>query len=110
MRNARMRGRPAAARARSARSRMAKSGVARDLTPVTRTAPQSIAAPARNFQQVAKMANREELNVLSRLIDDALQVAVELDETMAAYILSIASREVSERIEKTEADRPPEPD
>jgi len=56
------------------------------------------------------MANREELNMLSRLIDGALQHAVELNETMAAYILSIASREVSERIEKTEADQPPEPD
>jgi hypothetical protein len=56
------------------------------------------------------MANREELNMLSRLIDDALQLAVELDETMAAYILSIASREVSERIERAEANLPPEPD
>jgi hypothetical protein len=56
------------------------------------------------------MANREELNMLSRLIDDALQLAIELDETMAAYVLSIASREVSERIELAEAERPPEPD
>ena len=56
------------------------------------------------------MANREEFNMLSRLIDNALQLAVELDETMAAYILSIASREVSERIELEEADLPPEPD
>jgi hypothetical protein len=56
------------------------------------------------------MANREELNMLSRLIDDALQLAVELDETMAAYILSIASRQLSERIELAEARLPPEPD
>jgi hypothetical protein len=56
------------------------------------------------------MANREELNMLSRLIDDALQLAEELDETMAAYILSIASRQVSERIELAEAKLPPEPD
>jgi hypothetical protein len=56
------------------------------------------------------MANREELNMLSRLIDDALQLAVELDETMAAYILSIASREVSERIGLAEAEQLPEPD
>jgi hypothetical protein len=56
------------------------------------------------------MANREELNMLSRLIDDALQLAVELDETMAAYILSIASREVSERIELSETGRPPDHD
>jgi len=55
-------------------------------------------------------ANREELNLLSRLIDDALQLAVKLDETMAAYILSIASRELSERIELLKAELPPEPD
>ncbi len=48
--------------------------------------------------------------MLSRLIDGALQLAIELDETMAAYILSIASRELSERIELVEAELPPEPD
>jgi hypothetical protein len=53
------------------------------------------------------MANREELSMLIRLIDDALQLAIELDETMAAYILSIASRQVSERIELAEAELPP---
>jgi hypothetical protein len=111
MRNARMRRKPAAARARSARSRMARSGIAGDQNPAACIASQAAAAPARNFQQVAKkMANREELNVLSRLIDGALQHAVELNETMAAYILSIASREVSERIEQTEARLPTEPD
>jgi hypothetical protein len=41
------------------------------------------------------MANREKLNLHSRLIDDALTLAIERDETMAAYILSIASCEVS---------------
>jgi hypothetical protein len=55
-------------------------------------------------------ADREKLNVLSRLIDDALQLALQLDETMAAHILSIASREVSERIEVEEAERPADPD
>jgi hypothetical protein len=54
------------------------------------------------------MANREELNMLSRLIDDALQSAVNLDETMATCILSIASREPSERIALPEAELPPE--
>jgi hypothetical protein len=54
------------------------------------------------------MANREKLNVLSRLVDDALKLATELDETMTAYILSIASRELSERIEQTETQRPAE--
>jgi hypothetical protein len=56
------------------------------------------------------MANREELGMLGRLIDDALQLAVKLDETMAAHILSIASRELSERIEPPEVELPPEPD
>lgn len=56
------------------------------------------------------MANREELNMLSRLIDNALQLAVELDETMAAYILSIASREVSERIEQAPTLVSPKPE
>jgi hypothetical protein len=54
------------------------------------------------------MAKREDLNMLGRLIDDALQLALELDETMTAYILSIASQQVSERIEAVEAGRPPE--
>jgi hypothetical protein len=54
------------------------------------------------------MANREKLNALSRLIEDAFRLAMELDETMAAYILSIASRELSERIEQAEAQRPAE--
>src|SRR3954451_23078338 len=42
------------------------------------------------------MAKREDLNMLRRLIDSALQLALELDETMTAHILSIARREVSE--------------
>jgi hypothetical protein len=61
-------------------------------------------------QRVKMRADREKLNRLSRLIDDALQLARELDETMAAYILSIASREVSERIELGEDERPDQPD
>ena len=48
--------------------------------------------------------------MLSRLIDDALQVAIELNETMAVYVLSIASREVSERIAEAEPERPPVPE
>jgi hypothetical protein len=61
------------------------------------------------FQRVKMNADREKLNRLSRRIDDALQLARELDETMAAHILSIASREVSERMELAEAERPDEP-
>jgi hypothetical protein len=60
-------------------------------------------------QRVKMKADREKLNRLSRRIDDAPQLARELDETMAAYILSIASREVSERMELAEAQRPDEP-
>jgi hypothetical protein len=56
------------------------------------------------------MANQEKLSMLGRLIDDALKLAMEQDETMAAYILSIASREVSERIEQSDARLPAEPD
>jgi hypothetical protein len=47
------------------------------------------------IQRVTLRANREMLGMLSQLIDDALKLAMEQDETMAAYILSIASREVS---------------
>jgi hypothetical protein len=61
-------------------------------------------------QRMKMRADREKLNMLSRLIDDALQLALQLDETMAAHILSIASREVSERIEFQEAERPADPD
>ena len=43
---------------------------------------------------------------MNHLIEDALKLATQLDETMAAYILSIACREVSERIEQAEAQRP----
>jgi hypothetical protein len=53
------------------------------------------------------MAKREDLNMLGRLIDGAIQLALELDETMTAHILSIASQEVSERIEAEEAPQPP---
>jgi hypothetical protein len=60
-------------------------------------------------QRVTMKADREKLNRLSRRIDEALQLARELDETMAACILSIASREVSERMELAEAQRPDEP-
>jgi hypothetical protein len=54
------------------------------------------------------MANREELNMLSRLTDNAIQFALKLDETMATCILSIAGRELSEGIELLEAELPPE--
>jgi hypothetical protein len=47
-------------------------------------------------QRVTLVANREKLSVLGRRIEDALKRAIERDETMAAYILSTASREVSE--------------
>jgi hypothetical protein len=107
LRNSPIRRRPSTLRARSFRFRLR---VNRGLRLATFVAPAPILELVSNFQQASKMATREDLNMLSRLVDDALQLAIKLDETMAAYILSIASREVSERIEQAEAERPPEPD
>jgi hypothetical protein len=47
-----------------------------------------------------KMIYRRTINELSSLVDHARQLAIELNETTAAYILSIASLEISERIEQ----------
>ena len=41
----------------------------------------------------------KDLSKLSRMIEDALVVAVEMDETTAVYLLSMASFEVAEKIE-----------
>ena len=41
----------------------------------------------------------QDLSKLSRMIEDALVVAVEMDERTAMYLLSLASLEVTERIE-----------
>jgi hypothetical protein len=45
------------------------------------------------------MPTEKDLITLSRLIDHALQAAVQLDETATIYLLSMASEEVSQRIE-----------
>jgi hypothetical protein len=47
------------------------------------------------------MATEKDLNTLGRLIDHALQAAVQLDETATIYLLSMASEEISQRIEAT---------
>lgn len=40
-----------------------------------------------------------DLSKLSRMIEDALVVAVEMDERTAIYLLSLASLDVTEKIE-----------
>jgi hypothetical protein len=104
MRNPRRKARPSNGQARSGNIKVAES--ANDRARLPPAAASSSWEITGNFQQVTKMASREQLNMLSRMVDEALRLAVELDETMAAYILSIASREVSERIEGKEARKP----
>jgi hypothetical protein len=41
----------------------------------------------------------KDLITLSRLIDHALQAAVQMDETTTVYLLSMASQDVTEKIE-----------
>jgi hypothetical protein len=50
----------------------------------------------------------KDLDTLSRLVDDALRVAVEIGEKSAAYILSMASLEVSYAIESADGNEPPD--
>jgi hypothetical protein len=50
-------------------------------------------------QQVKTRADREKLDVPGRRVDNAPSFAGELDETMAAGVLSTASREISGTIE-----------
>jgi hypothetical protein len=45
------------------------------------------------------MPTEKDLNTLGRLVDHALQAAVQLDETATIYLLSMASEEISQRIE-----------
>lgn len=40
-----------------------------------------------------------DLNTLSRLIDNALAAAVQMDETTTVFLLSMASQDVTEKIE-----------
>ena len=41
----------------------------------------------------------KDLDTLSRLVDHALQAAVQMDERTTIYLLSMASRDVMEKIE-----------
>jgi hypothetical protein len=41
----------------------------------------------------------KDLNTLSRLVDHALQAAVQMDETTTVFLLSMASQDVTEKIE-----------
>ncbi|NVN88193.1 MAG: hypothetical protein HXX15_19095 [Rhodopseudomonas sp.] len=45
------------------------------------------------------MPNKKRIDELSALIDQTYRLALELDQTMAAYLLSMASLEVAETIE-----------
>jgi hypothetical protein len=48
----------------------------------------------------------QDLSKLSRMIEDALVVAVEMDETTAIYLLSMVSLELTEKIEAASSTRP----
>jgi hypothetical protein len=41
----------------------------------------------------------KDLKTLSRLVDQALQAAVQMDETTTVFLLSMASQDVMEKIE-----------
>jgi|HubBroStandDraft_2_1064218.scaffolds.fasta_scaffold2197834_1 hypothetical protein len=49
------------------------------------------------------------LSKLSRMIEDALVVAVEMDETTAIYLLSMVSLELTEKIEAASSTKPDGP-
>ena len=51
----------------------------------------------------------QDLSKLSRMIEDALVVAVEMDETTAIYLLSMVSLELTEKIEAASSTKPEGP-
>jgi len=51
----------------------------------------------------------QDLSKLSRMIEDALVVAVEMDEPTAIYLLSMVSLELTEKIEAASSTRPDDP-
>jgi hypothetical protein len=55
-------------------------------------------------QQVKTRADRKKRDVLGRRVDDTPSLASELDETMATYVPSTASREISGTIEPAGAE------
>jgi hypothetical protein len=62
------------------------------------------------FQRVDPAGENASRSGETRMIDNAPQLARELDETMAVCILSIAGREVSQRTERKQDERPDLPD
>jgi len=55
--------------------------------------------------EVTSMPDKKRIDKLSSLIDQSHKLALQLDQTMAAYLLSMASLEVAEAIEDTESER-----
>jgi hypothetical protein len=51
----------------------------------------------------------QDLSKLNRLIEDALVIAVEMDETTAIYLLSMVSLELTEKIEAASSTKPDGP-
>jgi hypothetical protein len=51
------------------------------------------------FRPKGAQMSEKDLSKLSRMIEDALVVAVEMDETTAVYLLSMASIEVTEKLQ-----------
>ncbi|WP_375414571.1 hypothetical protein [uncultured Bradyrhizobium sp.] len=47
------------------------------------------------------MSEREDLSALSRMVDAALQLAAQMKQDTAAYILSMASLEISNAMKAT---------
>jgi hypothetical protein len=50
------------------------------------------------------MSEQEDLDALSRLVDVALQLAVQIDQKTIAYLLSMVSIEVSSQIKAAKVD------
>jgi hypothetical protein len=55
------------------------------------------------FRLKGAQMSEKDLSKLSRMIEDALVVAVEMNETTAVYLLSMASIEVTEKLEAAES-------
>ena len=61
-----------------------------------------------HFRAKGAQMSEQDLSKLCRLIEDALDVALEMDETTAAYLLSMASFEVTGKIEPSGGTKPGE--
>jgi hypothetical protein len=56
------------------------------------------------------MSEQQDLDTLSRLVDVALQLAVQIDQKTIAYLLSMVSVEISSQIKTAKVDGSPEID